>query len=186
MEGTPTTLCAKALTVLLTGLALAGCAGAPAAPAVGGSASASGCRAGNPLANVYHPSRLQVLAACKTVTGTVEGVRAETDGDEHVAVRLDAAYANLINAANTADQHGDLVVEIVPADEPGCKPGTPPRAAHGSYDYGVCTGADLTPPSVGRHISVTGPYVLDRDHGWMEIHPVWALQVGGGAGGVGG
>jgi hypothetical protein len=24
-------------------------------------------------------------------------------------------------------------------------------------------------------VSVTGPYVLDQSHGWMEIHPVWRI-----------
>jgi Protein of unknown function (DUF3761) len=27
-------------------------------------------------------------------------------------------------------------------------------------------------PPVGTHVSVTGPWVLDLDHGWLEIHPV--------------
>ena len=25
--------------------------------------------------------------------------------------------------------------------------------------------------------SVQGVYVLDKDHGWMEIHPVWRITV---------
>jgi hypothetical protein len=28
-------------------------------------------------------------------------------------------------------------------------------------------------------VAVTGPYVLDTDHGWMEIHPVWSIVVTG-------
>ena len=167
---------------LLAGLALVGCDGV--VTGFGGGASSvgvtagTGCRSGNPLANVYHQDRLRVISACKTVAGTVQTVRHEDDGDYHVDVRLDPPYAGLINAVNTSDQHGDLVVEIVPADQ-GCTPGTPPRPAHGSYDYGICTGADLRAPTVGQHVSVTGPYVLDRDHGWMEIHPVWAWTATG-------
>ena len=53
----------------------------------------------------------------------------------------------------------------------------PPRPSNGSYDYGLCTGADLAPPALGATVSVTGPYVLDADHGWMEIHPVWSITV---------
>src|SRR5207302_3722844 len=32
-----------------------------------------------------------------------------------------------------------------------------------------------TTPPIGSHVSVTGPYVLDQLHGWMEIHPVWRI-----------
>ena len=53
----------------------------------------------------------------------------------------------------------------------------PPRPSNGGYDYGLCTGADLAPPALGATVSVTGPYVLDADHGWMEIHPVWSITV---------
>ena len=53
----------------------------------------------------------------------------------------------------------------------------PPRPSNGSYDYGLCTGADLATPALGATVSVTGPHVLDADHGWMEIHPVWPITV---------
>jgi hypothetical protein len=129
------------------------------------------------LANVYHPNRLKVVSPCTTVSGTVESVRAEEDGDIHFDLALDPQYASMLTAANSAGQHGWLVVEIVPADEPGCTPGSPPRPATGSYDYGICSGADERPPSLGSHVYVTGPSVLDEDHGgWAEVHPVWAIS----------
>ena len=135
----------------------------------------SGCRKGSPLANVYHPDRLLVIASCKTVTGVIESIRHEPDGDYHFDLKLDPAYAKLINSGNVSGQHGWLVAEIVPADEPGCTPGKPPKPVSGTYNYGYCTGADITSPPVGTHVSVTGPYVLDQSHGWMEIHPVWRI-----------
>ena len=138
---------------------------------------AAGCRAGNPLANVYHEDRLEVRNRCITVTGTVAYVAHEDDGDIHVDLSLPPSETHLLNEANVADQYGQLVTEIVPADEPGCTPGKPPRPAHGSYNYGICTGADISAPPVGARVVVTGPYVLDADHGWMEIHPVWAIKV---------
>ena len=138
---------------------------------------AAGCRAGNPLANVYHEDRLQVRNRCITVTGTVAYVAHENDGDFHVDLRLPPSEAHLLNNANVADQSGQLVTEIVPADEPGCTPGRPPRPPHGSYNYGICTGADLSAPPVGARVAETGPYVLDANHGWMEIHPLWAIKV---------
>lgn len=135
----------------------------------------SGCRKGSPLANVYHPDRLLVIASCKTVSGIIESIRREADGDIHFDLKLDPAYAKLINHGNVSGQHGWLVAEIVPADEPGCTPGKPPKPVSGTYNYGYCTGADITSPPIGTHVSVTGPYVLDQSHGWMEIHPVWRI-----------
>lgn len=133
------------------------------------------CRGGNPLANVYHPYRLIVKKGCLTVTGTVASIRYEDDGDIHVNLRLPLSEAGLLNHANLANESGDLVTEIVPADQPGCTQGKAPLSPHGSYDFGICTGADLRTPTIGSQVSVTGPYVLDADHGWMEIHPVWAV-----------
>jgi outer membrane receptor for ferrienterochelin and colicin len=26
-------------------------------------------------------------------------------------------------------------------------------------------------------VSVTGPYVLDADHGWLKVHPVERIEV---------
>jgi hypothetical protein len=135
----------------------------------------SGCRKGSPLANVYHPDRLLVIASCKTVSGVIKSITHEADGDFHFDLNLDPAYAKLINSGNVSGQHGWLVAEIVPADEPGCTPGKPPKPVSGTYNYGYCTGADITSPPIGTHVSVTGPYVLDQSHGWMEIHPVWRI-----------
>jgi hypothetical protein len=124
---------------------------------------------------VYHPDRLLVISACKTVSGVIRSITHESDGDYHFDLALDPAFAKLINQGNVSGQHGWLVAEIVPADEPGCTRGKPPKPVSGTYDYGSCTGADLTTPPIGTHVSVTGPYVLDQVHGWMEIHPVWRI-----------
>lgn len=141
-----------------------------------------GCRSGDPLANVYHPYRLQVRNACMTVTGTVAYIRHEDDGDIHFNLSLPAAEAHLLDQANYSYENGELVTEIVPADQPGCSPRQPPPLPptayrSSSYNYGLCTGADIATPPIGSEVSVTGPYVLDSDHGWMEIHPVWAITV---------
>lgn len=143
----------------------------PSAPA-----AASACRA-EPLANVYHPSRLRVLDPCTTAVGVVRLVRHEADGDMHINVRLDPPYARMVNASNLARQDGDLVVEIVPADEPGCVVGQPPKAPSGTYDYGICTGANVLTPPVGARVRVIGPYVIDTVHGWAEIHPAWSITL---------
>jgi hypothetical protein len=117
-------------------------------------AAAQGCRTGNPLAGVYHPRRLQVLAPCVAITGVIKVIRHEQDGDYHINVALDAPFRSMLNAGNVTHQHGYLVTEIIPED-----------AARGIH-----------PPRIGTHVRVVGPWVYDRDHGWNEIHPVWIMQ----------
>jgi len=31
-------------------------------------------------------------------------------------------------------------------------------------------------PHKGMHVRVIGPYVLDVEHGWMEIHPAVLIE----------
>lgn len=131
----------------------------------------SACRAGDPLTNVYHPYRLRVLDQCKTITGRVTSIRHELDGDVHFDLELDPEFKDLLMPGNYARHHGWLVIEIVPADEPGCTPGQAPRTTSGSYDYGTCTGAAVATPPLGSRVQVTGPYVDDIHHSGAEIHP---------------
>jgi len=145
----------------------------PAVATPPGTTTIAACRPGDPLANVYHEDRLSVLKTCLTVSGTVTEVRAEDDGDSHVYLALDPPGATSLKLSS-------LLLEIVPADKPGCTPGQPPRPASGRYDYGHCTGADENDPAVGSHVTVTGPYVYDQDHRWNEIHPVWAISASSG------
>jgi hypothetical protein len=58
----------------------------------------------------YNPTRLQVVAPCKSVVGVIESKRVEKDGDYHIRVKLDPPFSNLINSANMKNQFGDLVV----------------------------------------------------------------------------
>ncbi|HEY7294392.1 MAG TPA: hypothetical protein VH916_05085, partial [Dehalococcoidia bacterium] len=112
----------------------------------------SGCRTGDVLAGVWKPSRLQVFDGCHSMTGTVASVRVEDDGDYQVSVVPDAGYQDLLNQRNQTVQHGGLVVEVIPADQ-----------------------ALVAAPRKGEHVQVTGAFVLDRDHGWLEIHPAWSI-----------
>ena len=124
-------------------------------------ATASGC--GDPLAHVYNPQRLHLLAACTRVTGTIAAVRSEPDGDLHVLLRLDPGQERYINAKNISDQQGDLVLE------PVCI-----KSVTQADAVSACAGYvnPLSVPAVGTHTAVTGAWVLDADHGWLEIHPV--------------
>ncbi len=115
--------------------------------------------------HVYHPDRLVVRRKCLTVRGRVTEVRWEPDGDLHILL---ATRATLVNSGNVQDEHGDLVLEEI------CQ-GTVTQADAASACRGVPH--NLTVPAVGDSITVTGPWVLDADHGWMEIHPVASLTV---------
>jgi hypothetical protein len=109
-----------------------------------------------------------VVDACKTVTGTVESVRSEPDGDVHLLLQLLPGRANLLNSGNYADTHGDLVVEIICVGVVSQADAETACAGHANL---------VTVPSVGERIRISGTYVLDADHGWMEIHPVSQLTV---------
>lgn len=135
------------------------------------SPSAAACT-GSPTAHVYNPDRLKLIAACVTVSGTIELVRLEPDGDDHIRLRVDSGQScagqPCTNARNTAAQRGDLVLE------PVCEnPVTQPDAVT------ACTGYHnpLMVPPAGTRVRVSGPFVLDMspNHGWLEIHPLEAL-----------
>jgi hypothetical protein len=113
------------------------------------------CWAGNPLRGVYHPYRLEVLGACRRFTGTVIAVRPEDDGDHHVIIRPAPGFAGMLDHDNYSEQHGGIVAEIMP-------------------------GQHLVPPYVGEHVTVVGTWAYDSDHGWNEIHPIWAIDYGQG------
>jgi hypothetical protein len=131
-------------------------------------AAAPGARCDAALwAHVYHPDRLHVVRQCMTVRGTVTEVRWEPDGDLHIRL---ATRAALVNSANDQGQGGDLLLEEI------CQGPVSQADAEAA-----CQGVphDLTIPAPGDRVTVTGSYVLDADHGWMEIHPVTRLTITG-------
>ena len=117
--------------------------------------------------HVYNPTRLQVVTPCKSVLGVIESKRVEKDGDYHIRVKLDPAFSNLINSANTKNQFGDLVVE------PICV-----NAVIQADAISACQNfhQNINIPPIGSHVNITGSYVLDKEHGnWAEIHPVTSI-----------
>jgi hypothetical protein len=118
--------------------------------------------------HIYNPDRLVVYKDCQTVSGIVDRVIVEADGDYHIRLGLDTAYQNLTNSVNNSDQYGDLVLEIVCAN-----------TVTQTDAVGVCQNYvnHVTVPQEGQHIIATGPYVWDTDHGWTEIHPVYSLTI---------
>ncbi len=120
--------------------------------------AASGCPSpSRTLEGVYHPDRLRVIDPCRRISGTVDEVRDEEDGDIHILLSLDPAYRGMLMHNNYAIQHGDLVVEFMPRD------------------YG-----HLPRPAPGDRLVLVGAYVDDTDHAWAELHPVFAVSINGG------
>lgn len=143
------------------------------------------CRPGDPLDGVYLPFRLHVKKRCVTVSGRVDCVRHEPDGDVHVELRLSRAYRHLLTPANSYQRcrghnGAHLVVEIIP--QKGELPFPDNSAGRAGFQ---------TPraPKAGQHIKVTGPYVWDTNAlhdlvhsgknvaNWAEIHPAWNITV---------
>ncbi len=119
------------------------------------------------LKHVYNPDRLEVLNSCQSVSGIVEKIIQEADGDVHIRLQVDQGFENLLNQANYDYQYGTLVLEVV------CVyPVTQADAVQACSGY---TNA-VALPSVNENVSVRGQYVTDLDHGWNEIHPVFSIQ----------
>jgi hypothetical protein len=110
------------------------------------------CHSGDPLAAVYRPARLEVKNYCAAVTGVVGDHNIEHDGDLHIS--LTQVGRQWLNAVNLQRPKQDLVLEAVP-------------------------GLPVPTPAVGARITVIGPWVLDTETGWLEIHPVWTILSAG-------
>lgn len=120
--------------------------------------------------HVYNPQRLKIVENCKIVSGTIDNIITEKDGDSHIRLHLDSQYSNLINAANVNGQHGDLVLEPICQNQAQQQDAID-SCANFTYHVDV--------PPIGTHVLVTGSYVLDLDHGgWAEIHPVTSIAIG--------
>ncbi|OLC36999.1 MAG: hypothetical protein AUH84_00205 [Thaumarchaeota archaeon 13_1_40CM_4_38_7] len=119
--------------------------------------------------HVYRPQRLNIIELCAQVTGTIENIRAEKDGDYHVRLALDPQYKDMINQANVEQQHGDIVLETIcqnPIEQADAV-----ESCQGISDI-------INIPRVGTYVKVTGSYVLDLEHSsWAEIHPVSSIEV---------
>ena len=118
--------------------------------------------------HVYHNYRLKVFEKCKSVTGYVELLRKEADGDYHILLRVDEGQGKLLNNDNYAKQKGCLVLEPICVNEITQKDAIADCSGYVNNVY---------IPQKHEHVKVTGSYVLDNEHGWMEIHPVSKIEV---------
>lgn len=127
--------------------------------------------------HIYHPKRLVVKQACISVTGTLvdashgrqkDGCRHEKDGDGHCFLQLDKGEESLLNDKNRQNEDGMLVIE------PICRYRVTQADA-----IEACKGwhQNLVLPPPGTRVRVTGAYVLDTQHGHMELHPISSIEV---------
>jgi hypothetical protein len=117
---------------------------------------------------VWEPKRLEVLDKCKTVTGIIVEKNADSDGDEHMLLKLDAGQEKLLKKKNYTKKDGNLVIEAVCINHITRK-----------IAKGICKGYvnHVQLPNIGDHVKVTGSYVLDTHNGWAEIHPITKVEV---------
>jgi len=118
--------------------------------------------------HVWKSERLEVFDWCKTVTGVIEEIKEDGDGDTHMHLRLDAGQENLVNDKNAEKKNGCLIIEAICVNKISKKKAVQP-----------CEGLinNVLIPSVGSHVSVKGSYVKDSHNGWMEIHPITKLEI---------
>jgi len=115
---------------------------------------------------IYRPERLEVKVACLRVTGVVDVVRGDPDGDVLIRLKLDKKYQQFLTEANN-DEYGDLVVKLV------CYHKVTQAEA-----IDICA-SDPDPyrselPEVGQHIWMEGRYVLNNERsGLAELHPLY-------------
>ena len=117
--------------------------------------------------HVYQPKRLVVVEPCIEVTGVIVESDANSDGDQHLLLRLDPGQEKLLKKRNMKKKGGALVIEIVCAN-PATK--KKEKAACAGYVNHIAI------PSVGAHVRVSGSYVVDTHNNWTEIHPISQIQ----------
>jgi len=106
------------------------------------------CHDGFPLEGVYSPGRLTVKKPCVAVTGIASAIDREHDGDMHIS--LTGVDPKWLNSGNLRRTDQSLVIEAVPA-------------------------IPIEMPPLKSRVTIIGPWVLDTQTGWLEIHPVWAI-----------
>ncbi len=124
----------------------------------------------NPAAwkHVYNPRRLHVLDKCITVSGKILESNFEKDGDLHLLLQLDPGQQALLAEKNISFQKSCMVVEIICASTPRKKWAQDECSSYASKIY---------IPAVNEHVFVTGSRVVDKHNGWVEIHPVFKIEL---------
>lgn len=119
---------------------------------------------------IYLPTRLD-FKGCRTVTGTIQHIKVELDGDTHIRLVVDKQFAGMLMPQNYKRQHGALVIEDT------CH--ASPRHSIEILAKITCAGhrSSYPDPIVGKRYEITGNYVVDDWHGsWTELHQLSELK----------
>jgi hypothetical protein len=114
---------------------------------------------------MHHVQRIKIITACQTVTGVIAKVGSSDDGDIDMQLTLDSEFRNLLNNGNITKLNGNLQIEAI------CQAPVHPDVPDAQRTCANFSGT-VPIPAVGTRVRLTGVYVLDSDHGWMEIHPI--------------
>lgn len=99
------------------------------------------------------------------------------DGDRLVGMVPDrAAFAQLLTADNQGEQHGNLVLEIVPADQVGCLMPRPRRAMTTAH---APVPTSLFPSPAGTSLPPDRMCSTKTTRAGLKIHPVWSWNLTG-------
>jgi hypothetical protein len=120
--------------------------------------------------HVHDVKRLTVMTACQTVTGVVVESHANDDGDIDMDLAVDQQYKNLLNQGNITKLNGNLHIEAI------CQAPVHPDVPDALRSCANFKGT-VPIPANGMYVQVTGVYLKDNDHGWMEIHPISVLSI---------
>jgi len=159
-----------ALTLAAALLVAGACSSSSTASPRAKATASPGCRAEAPEAGVWQPDRLRVLKPCQHAAGVVVQVITEPDGDRHLWFHVDPSYESLLNAENHFQGKPAMLAEITP----DCPLETNPPDANSAAR---CPASHLPIPGPGDRIDIFGPWVMDLDHGWNEIHPVDSIVI---------
>jgi hypothetical protein len=118
--------------------------------------------------HMHDVQRIKIVKPCQTVTGVIATVGTSDDGDIDMQLTLDSPFGDLLNSANISKLNGNLQIEAI--CQVAVKPDVPDALRTCANFKGT-----VPIPAIGTHVQVTGVYVLDSDHGWMEIHPISVL-----------
>ena len=126
------------------------------------------------MTEVYSPERFRILNLCQSASGEVTWFELWGDGDWNVYVRLDENSRSLVDDSGIrklrtweqARQNGgaDMIWEAIPRDQ--------------AYDRKTGTTGPLAAcePAVRDQTTVYGVHVVDKWHGWKEIHPITQVE----------
>jgi hypothetical protein len=118
--------------------------------------------------HVYNPRRLRILDKCITLSGKIINSKFEKDGDLHLLLQLDPGQQALLSKKNISYQKSCMVLEIVCA--------TTPRKKWAMDECSSYTNPVYI-PAVNEHVFVTGSRVVDLHNGWVEIHPIFKIEL---------